>query len=170
MTRSSSDQLQEEAVRALQQLLDSINLPSECDQPITISEINKVLSNVRDSSPGDDTVAYSMLKNAPTAFLQQLSKLYTRSLQGGRLPPSWKLATIVPIPKKNNIYRPISLLSVIGKVTEKIILHRIRWSADPPHIRATGFKPGSGTRDAISILLNDISISRTRRDEQQQYT
>ena len=171
VARSSSDQLQEEDVRALQQqhnvrqqqLQDYINLPSECDKPITITEINKVLSNVRDSSAGDDTVAYSMLKNAPTAFLQQLSKLYTRSLQDGRLPSSWKLATIVPIPKKNNTYRPISLLSVIGKVLEKIILHRIRWSADPPHIRATGFKPGSGTRDAISILLNDISISRTRR-------
>ena len=45
----------------------------------------------------------------------------------------------------------------------KIILLRIRWSANPPDVRATGFKPGYGTRVAISILLHDISSSRTRR-------
>ena len=171
MARSSSDQLQQEDVRILQQhqpirqqqIQDAINSPSECDRPITISEIDNVLKKVRDSTPGDDTISYSMLKNAPTAFLQQLSVLYTRSLQSGILVTCWKLATIVPIPKKNNAYRPISLLSVIGKVMEKIILHRIRWSATPPNVRATGFKPGSGTRDAISILLHDISTSRTRR-------
>ena len=171
VARSSSSQLQEEDVRALQQqhdarqqqLQECINLPSDCDRPFSISEIKKVLYSVRDSSPGDDTVAYSMLKNAPPAFLEQLAKLYTRSLKDGRLPSSWKQATIVPIPKKNNTYRPISLLPVIGKVMEKLILQRIRWSVNPPHIGATGFKPGSGTRDAISILLNDISISRTRK-------
>ena len=112
---------------------------------------------------GEDTVSYSMIKNAPPAYIQQLAKLYTRSLQEGKLPSLWKLATIIPIPKKNKSYRPISLLSVIGKIMEKIILHRIRWSAISPNIRATGFKPGSGTRDAISILLHDISSSRSRR-------
>ena len=81
----------------------------------------------------------------------------------GRLPSCWKTATIVPIPKKNNTYRPISLLPVLGKVMEKIILQRIRWSAEHPNTRATGFKPGSGTRDAVSILLHDISSFQTRR-------
>ena len=136
----------------MQQIQEAINSPSECDRPITVSEIDNVLKKVRDSTPGDDTISYSMLKNAPPAFLQQLADLFTRSLQSGSLVTCWKLATIVPIPKKNNAYRPISLLLVIGKVMEKIILHRIRWSANPPSVRATDFKPGSGTRDAISVL------------------
>ena len=169
--RSASHQLPEETNRVLQQhkpirqqqLADAINSPCECDRPITISEISNVLNKASDSSPGEDTVSYSMIKNAPPAYIQQLAKLYTRSLQEGKLPSLWKLATIIPIPKKNKSYRPISLLSVIGKIMEKIILHRIRWSAISPNIRATGFKPGSGTRDAISILLHDISSSRSRR-------
>ena len=171
VARSSSDQLQEEDIRILQrgqpirqqQIHEAVNSHSECDVPITISEIINVLKKVRDSSPGDDTISYSMLKNAPPTFLQKLSDLYMRSLQSGRLVTGWKMATIIPIPKKNNAYRPISLLPVIGKVMEKIILHRIRWSAKPPNVRATGFKPGSGTRDAVSILLHDISSSRTRK-------
>ena len=161
VARSSSDRLQEEDVRTLQlqqptrlvQLHDAINSHSDGDRPINISEINNVLRKTRDSAPGEDT----------PAFLHQLVILFTRSLSEGRLPSCWKLATIVPIPKKNNSFRPISLLPVIGKIMEKIVLNRIRWSINPPNHRATGFKPGSGTRDAISILLHDISSSRTRR-------
>ena len=171
VARSSSDRLQEEDVRTLQlqqpirlvQLHDAINSYSDGDRPINISEINNVLKKTRDSAPGEDTIVYSMIKYAPPAFLQQLVILFTRSLSEGRLPSGWKLATIVPIPKKNNSFRPISLLPVIGKIMEKIILNRIRWSINPPNHRATGFKPGSGTRDAISILLHDISSSRARR-------
>ena len=78
VARSSSDQLQEEDIRILQrgqpirqqQIYDTINSHSEYDVPITISEINTVLKKVRDSSPGDDTISYSMLKNAPPTFLQ----------------------------------------------------------------------------------------------------
>ena len=176
VARSSSDQLPEDDVITLQhqqhirqqQLYDAINFPDECERgPIAISELNNVLNNVRYSSPGDDTIVYSMLKNAPRTFLHQLTHLYTRSLQDGSLPSCWKTTTIVPIPKKNNAYRPISLLPVLGKVMEKIILHRIRWSAEPANTRATGFKPGSGTRDAVSILLHDISSFRTRRRREQ---
>ena len=115
---------------------------------------------MRDSAPGDDTIVYSMLKNAPRTFLHQLTHLYTRSLQDGRLPSCWKTATIVPIPKKNNTYRPISLLPVLGKVMEKIILQRIRWSAEPPNTRATGFKPGSGTRDAVVFRFTIYRVSK----------
>ena len=65
--------------------------------------------------------------------------------------------------QEEHAYRPISLLPVLGKVMEKIILQRIRWSAELPNTRAIGFKPGSGTRDAVNILLHDISSFRTRR-------
>ena len=48
---------------------------------------------------------------------------------------------------------------------EKIILQRIRWIAAPHHARAMGFKPASGTRDAIATLVHDLSACKasTRR-------
>ena len=121
MDRSASHQLPGEDIRTLlqqkpirqQRIQDAINSPSECDMPITISEIDNVLKNVRDSAPGENTISYSMLKNAPPVYIHQLASLYTRSLQEGKLPSDCKLATIIPIRKKNKSYRPISLLSVI---------------------------------------------------------
>ena len=48
---------------------------------------------------------------------------------------------------------------------EKIILQRIRWIGAPHHARAMGFKPASGTRDAIATLVHDLSACKasTRR-------
>ena len=83
-------------------------------------------------------------------------------LMSGTLPDCWKKATIVPIPKKDKgSYRPISLLPIQSKIMEKIMLQRIRWIADPPHTRAMGFKPASGTRDAVATLVHDLSQCQT---------
>ena len=143
---------------ALLQLVDNaLRLPSECDRPITCSEINAVLKTTKDTSPGEDTLSYSMVEHAPICLKQRLAELYTKSLSSGKLPNRWKTAVIVPIQKNNNTYRPISLLTVLSKIMEKIILQRLRWLAAPPHIMATGFKPGSGTRDAVSVLIHDLS-------------
>ena len=56
--------------------------------------------------------------------------MYENSLQKRKLPKKWKLADIVPIFKKGNREdplncRPVSLLSILSKILEKIV--RERW-------------------------------------------
>ena len=86
------------------------------------------------------------------------------SLAEGQLPHTWKKAKIVPIPKKvQGTYRPISLLPVQSKLMEKVILRRLQWIAAPPHTRFTGFKRASGTRDAVSTLIHDLTECRARK-------
>ena len=73
VARSSSDQLTEDDLITLQQqqsirqqqLYYAINSSDECDRPIVIFKLNNVLKKVRNSSPGDDIIVYSMLKNIP---------------------------------------------------------------------------------------------------------
>ena len=104
-----------------------------------------------------------MMKQVPASYLTALSELYTTSLNSGKLPRAWKEAKIVPIPKKGkDTYRPISLLPVQSKLMEKIMLQRIRWIAAPHHARAMGFKPASGTRDAIATLVHNGSVKRKK--------
>ena len=167
--RSSSTQfpvdveatIQQHRPARLQLVDNALGLPSESDRPITCSEINAVLKTTKDTSPGEDTLSYSMVEHAPICLKQRLAELYTKLLSSGKLPSRWKTAVIVPVPKKNNIYRPISLLTVLSKIMEKIILQRLRWLAVPPHIMATGFKLGSVTRDAVSLRIHDLSEGKS---------
>ena len=59
-----------------------------------------------------------------------LARLFNLSLSRGKFPKSWKSGSGVPNPKSNKKsnpsgYRPISLLSVVSKLLEKLIHSRI---------------------------------------------
>ena len=65
-----------------------------------------------------------LLKEVATALSFPVCDLFNFSLAQGKVPSLWKLANVTPIHKKNNPsdfsnYRPISLLSTIGKSLEK---------------------------------------------------
>ena len=137
---------------------------SRADRPITASEIRYALKRAKHSAPGEDTISYEMMKQVPEAYIETLAELYSISLRMGQLPRTWKEAKIIPIPKKDkDTYRPISLLPVQGKLMEKIMLQRICWIASPHNARSLGFKPASGTRDAIATLVHDLSAAKTSR-------
>ena len=140
------------------------NNPSRADRSITASEVRYALKRAKCSAPGEDAISYEMMKQVPEAYIRILAELYSKSPRKGKLPHIWKETKIIPIPKKNkDTYRPISLLPVQGKLMEKIMLQRIRWIASPHNARSLGFKPASGTRDAIATLIHDLSAAKTSK-------
>ena len=62
-----------------------------------------------------------MLKHLPKSSLQTLLNIFYHILETGEYPETWRLATVVPIPKsgKNHAeptnYRPITLQVVCAK-------------------------------------------------------
>ena len=100
-----------------------------------------------------------MIKNAALGFRHLLLRLINQSFQEGKLPEAWKTARIVPIPKpkKKGAFRPISLLPVMGKLMERMVLNRLRWTAEPLCNQALGFRHGTGTTDAVATVLNNVS-------------
>ena len=67
-----------------------------------------------------------ILKELATPLSFLLSDLLNFSLATGKVPQMWKEANVTPIFKKEDPsvvsnYRPISLLSAVGKVLEKIV-------------------------------------------------
>ena len=96
-----------------------------------------------------------MIKNAPLGFRHLLLRLINQSFQEGKLPEAWKTARIVPIPKpkKKGAFRPISLLPVMGKLMERMVLiNRLRWTAEPLCNQPLGFRRGTGTSDAVATV------------------
>ncbi len=77
-------------------------------------------------SYGPDMISPRFLKEGSDALTNSLLQLFTMSLRLSKVPKIWKQANVVPIYKKNDQnltanYRPVSLLSVVVKVFERII-------------------------------------------------
>ena len=96
-------------------------------KPITDEEYNITLAKCKASSAtGLDNVSYKMLRHLPTTYKCYIIKMMSKCLQQGYFPASWKDAKtiLVPKPDKNAAeaknYRPISLLSCVGKLFERI--------------------------------------------------
>ena len=81
------------------------------------------------SSP--DCISVVVLKNCKPEFSYILGELFSKCLKESCFPDCWKVSQVVPVYKnvversaaKN--YHPVSLLSVVTKVFEKILNNRI---------------------------------------------
>ncbi|GBM39391.1 RNA-directed DNA polymerase from mobile element jockey [Araneus ventricosus] len=96
---------------------------------VKLSEIVEFIKNTKiKKAPGIDGVTNKMLKNLPLIILLKLANLFNYMLKLKYFPNCWKTARILPIlkpgkdPTKPVSYRPISLLSTLSKLGEKIIL------------------------------------------------
>ena len=82
-------------------------------------------------STGPDNIPVKLLKMIALLIAKPLSALFNKSLTAGTYPNSFKVAHIKPILKNNGspsdykCYRPISILSALSKVFEKIVYQKI---------------------------------------------
>ena len=87
----------------------------------------KILSLKPRAAPGEDGITSLMLRHLSRKALTYLTHLFNHLLQLGFFPNTRKRAKVIPIPKPNkpptdpNSYRPISLLSIVDKLFERII-------------------------------------------------
>ena len=77
-----------------------------------------------------DNITTAVLQDGGEPIIKALTQLFNRCLSNGRVPSSWKNASVVLIYKKGDTadiknYRPISLLPVIYKVFSHILLQRM---------------------------------------------
>ena len=90
-----------------------------------------LLKNLRtDKACGSDGIPPRLLKNAANYICRPLSCIFNLSFDTSSIPDIWKLADVSPIPKctpvKKEQLRPISLLPVLAKLSERAILYRYR--------------------------------------------
>ena len=102
---------------------------------------------------GDDGISHQMLKATSETICLPLSILFRYSLRTCTFPSDWKLTRVMPSFKKvdkssPSNYRPISLLSCVGKVMERVVYkyiynyiieHSLLYSYQ------SGFLPGHST-------------------------
>lgn len=142
-------------------------------KPITIDELTSTIRLLRPfKAPGNDGIQNILLKNLPAEAIDYLTILFNACLHWSHWPSTFKSAKVIPIPKsgkdKNQVssYRPISLLSAIGKLFEKTVLARlIEFTNDRNIINAEqfGFRQQHSTTHQIARVVNNIKECKFRK-------
>lgn len=113
------------------------HLPQHSEAPynstINMDEFNLALLKCKSKSPRPDNIPYIFLHHLSPFAQQKLLLIYNIIWEYGFFPNQWRKAIIIPIPKPNKNkfhienYRPISFISKLCKVLEKIINSRLIW-------------------------------------------
>lgn len=100
-------------------------------KPTTGSELNKIILSLQDNkSTGPNSISTRILKTVSPIISYILSDIFNNCLTSGVFPQCLKYASVIPIHKKDSTliignYRPISLLSNISKLFEKLLHSRL---------------------------------------------
>jgi len=132
--------------------------------PLTTDDVIDAVRRLPDKFSADDLIPTSVLKQVIDIIAPFVVELFNRSLSEGRFPAVFKEAFITPVMKKAGLdatdtssYRPISNLSVVSKLLERLIVsHLMKYltSADLPLLHSR-FRPGHSTETAVLRVLSD---------------
>ena len=94
--------------------------------------VKKVITNLDSSkASGLDCIPVVVLKNYEPELSYILAELFNKCLIKSCFPDCWKVSSVVPVFKNvgerstAKTYHPVSLLSVVSKVFEKLVNNRI---------------------------------------------
>ena len=100
-------------------------------EPVSLSKVLKLLKNLPiNKATGLDKIPCRLVNLAAPLIAESLCCIFNTSISSNIFPSDWKIAKIIPIHKGNakddlNNYRPISILSPISKIFERLIYDQL---------------------------------------------
>ena len=100
---------------------------SSTSSSIVFSHLNKLC---RSKATGLDNISAKIIRECADMISVSLCDLFNKSLLSGIFPDDWKCARVTPLFKQGeasdlNNYRPISVISVIANVFERIVYDQL---------------------------------------------
>ena len=134
--------------------------------------VKKVITSIDSSkAPGPDCIPAVVLKNCEPELSYILAKLFNKCLKESCFLDCWKVSSVVPVFKnvgerstaKN--YCPVSLLSVVSKVFEKVVINRIVDHLEKCGLFSDfqyGFRSSRSTANYLTVVSDRIARAFNR--------
>lgn len=149
--------------------LDEISF-KESDYNIPYASTREVKNTIKHEinpkkAPGYDLITGQVLQNLPRKAVVKITKIINAVFRLQYVPQLWKIAEVIMIPKPGKpldqptSYRPISLLPVLSKLFEKILLKRIMSVIEEKKIipnHQFGFRHKHSTIEQVHRIISVI--------------
>lgn len=137
------------------------------EEPFTEIELSEAFKQLKDKkAPGYDGIKNEALKRMQGRIKGTLLDLYNKMLCEGEFPAVWKKGTVKVFLKSDDkdpslvkSYRPVTLLPVLGKLGERLIVTRLKkWMEKEGRLNTSqyGFTEGVGTIDALLDMKREV--------------
>ena len=141
------------------------------DSMFSHEEVSDAIKRQNDNkSPGEDGLSANILKVAYEHAADVFDRLFNHCLSFRCFPSWFKSSVVKAIPKLNaddpqnpKSWRPISLLSVPGKVLERLMIQRVMHNLRSRNLLSSqqfGFTPKRSTSDAIDNVVKRMQQVR----------
>ena len=133
-------------------------------QIISHDKIREIIMQMNTTkSSGYDKISVKLLQAAGNSIVGPLTHIFNQSLRTGIFPDEWKIAKITPIHKadEKNLcgnYRPVSVISVVSKVFEKVVYEQLMQYLEQHKIISkvqSGFRANHSTKTSLLHLTNE---------------
>jgi hypothetical protein len=128
---------------------------------LTMEEVEeKVMEAKAWKAPGEDGLPAMVWKQLWPVVKERVMQLFHTSLSERQLPDQWRSARIIPLKKPDKAdyriakaWRPVSLLSTLGKILEAVVADRISYAVEQFGLLPTNHFGARKRRSAEQALL-----------------
>lgn len=168
--------LQRTPTRSDDEIEHFISAPCLMSLPIKSVSPSEVTTEIKSlkkhKTPGFDLITALILQQLPKKGVVLLTTIYNSMLRLSYFPVIWKFAQIIMIPKPGksphqvSSYRPISLLPIMSKIFERLLLRRLKGIPEfeasiPQH--QFGFRENHSTIQQSHRIVHQIIASIEER-------
>ena len=141
---------------------------------LSTDDVIAAIRRLPNKSSAVDPLPVNLLKQVANELAPYLAEVFTRSLECGHFPSVYKAAYITPLLKKSGLdatnvrsYRPISNLSVVSKLLERLVAQQLidyLKTADLLPQYQSAYRPFHSTETAVLHVLSEILTAVDRGD------
>ena len=159
---------------------NEINSPLQCRanlgslQPATPDEVRHIILSSSNASCSLDPIPTFLVKECSSILIKTITDIVNKSLSSGIFPDQFRTAHVTPLLKKPNLekndfknYRPVSNLSFLSKVIEKIVAQRLSSYLENNSLTnkfQSAYRKFHSTESALIRVQNDILLSMDRSE------